>query len=311
MNEIGQAIIKTLAYFEQFGRALNASELHSLLWRQKCTITQLTDSLSSDKKYLFRDRAINIYESERVYGLSEESLTKTIQRQKLLGQRRKEALKIAEIIVSTSGVISVIAMNSLVMQTITKESDLDFLIIVKKGLLYKTRLNILFYLKKAGLAKSKYNQEGKACLGYWLSEDNLDVKKYQTDKFTAAYWMATMVPLFGIEGYKKFIKANLWVYGYLPNWKEHAVGHIEEMQNAECRIGSTGSLQVQNYGNSIIEKVAYWVSKVKIMMDPEFRNSKELVVSKDTLKLHSVDKRPGYGKMADEIASKCRMKNAE
>src|SRR3990167_10603941 len=199
MNDIDDAILRTLAYFEQFNRALTVDEIFSLLWRERTTNDRLIKGLCG-KHYIFND---DVYRA-----LSQSSINLTKKRQQLIIDRRKQALEIAESIKLNSGVISIILMNSLATQTIKPSSDLDFLIIVKHGRLYTTRLKVLLKLKRAGLMKSKLNQAGKACLGYWLSDDDLGVWKYQNDDLTATYWVATMVPLYGIEGYRKFIQAN-------------------------------------------------------------------------------------------------------
>lgn len=288
MDNIDASVLHTLAYFEQFNRALTLDDIYVYLWGARANRDTIKDGIYKSK-YIFK--------KNNYFALSQDSIELTLKRQELIIERRKSALQIADLIRQYPGVASILLMNSLAMQTVKKTSDLDFLIICKKNSLYSTRLAILAELKRKGLAKSKGAQAGLACLGYWLTEDKLDVWKYQTDELTAAYWIATMVPLYGINGYRKFIEANKWIYRLLPNWRRHEVAHIPSKNNDSYHTGN------------IIEYIAYYFSRTKILLDPEFRKSKELVCTKSILKLHSLDKRPEYGKKTQNIIDNIKVKH--
>jgi len=296
MTPTENAVFSTLAYFEQFRRALMLPELHQLLWQSNVYQTAVEDVLKRYNGSVIYSQTIGNIE---YYALSSATLNATKKRQQTVREIRGRSLKIAMVIAKVKGVRSVIVMNSLAMQTLNAQSDIDFLIITNSGSLYATRTFVLANLETRGLKKNKREQAGRACLGYWLSEDNLSVKKYQTEPRTAAYWIASMVPLYGIEGYKQFIKANKWVFADLPNWREHEVAHIENYQ-----------LPITNYQLKWMENLLFRISKWRVMLNAEFRSSNELVCTPSTLKLHSIDKRPSYGKNTENIMQAVREKIA-
>lgn len=293
MTPVEKSILHTLAYFEQFARALTAYEIHQLLWNLSVFDSAVPSGL---RKLEIQNRIISRGD---LWGLSDSSIESTLRRQELVQHRRAQTLLIVQIIQKISGIRSVILMNSTAMQTCAKGSDIDLLIIARPGSLYSSRAVALAHLKWRGLAKKRGDEAGKACLGYWLSSDNLAVQKYQTEVHTAAYWIATMVPLYGIKEYRAFIEANAWVQSYLPNWKPHELAHLPEH-----------STEVHGNRNvALLEQVIFRLSRTKILRDPEFRHANELVCTPSMLKLHSLDKRPSYGKKMQSILDICLSKS--
>lgn len=284
MTPVSRAILTTLAYFEQFKRALTKTELVQLIW----DIRVFTEVVENNLYDLIKQGILR--RDGSYYGLSSYTLKTTVSRQKLLTIRRDRALRIASILSKIRGIESVILMNSLAMQTVYEDSDIDLLIITDPKTLYLSRTIGLFNLKARRLAKSKSNIAGRACLGYWLSDSDLVVLQYQTEMHTAAYWVATMVPLFGLDGYQNFIKSNDWVYQYLPNWIPHQTAHL------------SGSNQTNASGIfNVLNKALFPIHRARILADPEFADSPEKVVAIDRLKLHSVDYRPSYAQKMQSI----------
>ncbi len=284
MTPVARATLTTLAYFEQFKRALTKSELHSLMWDRPAFAEAVESALQDLIKR-------NILQQDRqYYGLSSDTLKATFKRQRLMVVWRDRALRIASILSSIRGIKSIILMNSLAMQTCHTESDIDLLIITEPNSLYLSRTIGLLNLKVRGLAKTKSRTARRACLGYWLSNNNLAVEQYQTDIYSAVYWVATMVPLFGLNGYQSFIKSNAWVSQYLPNWMAHQTAHLPGSNQTSARAIST-----------FLNQALFPLHRARVLADPEFANSSEKVVEIDRLKLHSVDHRPSYAQKMQSI----------
>ncbi|MFA6082378.1 MAG: nucleotidyltransferase domain-containing protein [Patescibacteria group bacterium] len=278
MNKEELSVLEVVAYFGQWQRALTFIEIKNFLYQQPLSDEQLANTVNNlcNKHKLVVDCGY--------IALSQSSITATINRQTTLTILRQRALRIASIISSTPYIQSVILMNSVAMQTNRKESDIDFLVITAPGHLYFARALALIKLKILGLHKNHHLQAGRACLGYWLTEDNLDVRKYRCDDRTNAMWIATMVPLFGVQTYNQFIKVNDYIFDLLPNWKKHQVAHLAGDKEQGLDVGKYG----------VLEKIIFHLSQRKIMRDSEFANSKLLVCAPNILKMHSVDHRPNY-----------------
>ncbi len=281
MKSDQRALLETLAYFEQFKRALKPGELHQLVWKESFSGEQFKKALNNLVQQ-------NIVYQDVYIGLSDQTVAETKKRQKLLEERRHKALRMAEVIYRAPGVASVILMNSTAMQTLTEASDIDFLIITEPNALYIARTFVIAQLEWLGLMKSAKQQAGKACLGYWLSSDDLNVRLYQHEMRTASYWVATMVPLAGIAGYQQLIKANNWAGNFLPNWTPHEVAHLRER---ESRIWN---LEFSKKITKLANRVLFPVHRFKVLRDPELGRSDELVCTPNRLKLHSIDNRPQY-----------------
>lgn len=293
MTPMEDAVLSTLAYFAQFRRALTLSELHQYLWQKDIFHDAILDVVRRMPETIF----VGNLHNEPLYGISKDSIEVTKTRQGLLAERREIALKIGRVLQKVPGIKAGIVMNGLAMQTIRASSDLDVLVIVEPGHLYSARSIAMLHLDWRGLSKSKRESSGRACLGYWLDSDHLSVKKYQTEPRTAAYWIATMVPLFGLEYYQKFINKNSWVKNDLPNWEPHEMAHLDEIENRESRIHNFGRF----YRYKTMEDWLHKASRWRVMTDAAFRESKETVCEPHTLKLHTIDKRPEYGRKMQSI----------
>lgn len=318
MTPVDKAVLETLSFFEQFKRALSVEEIHQLLWQRAAFASAVESSVNhlTGQKLLVKQG--------NLVALNTETILMTGKRQRLISRYRAAALKIARILQRIPGIQSVLLMNSLAMQTLKAASDIDLMIISSPGHLYTARALAIASLEMRGLNKSITRQAGKACLGYWLAEDNLSVEQYQTEPHTAAYWIATMVPLVGFEAYSRFIEANDWVKDDLPNWQMHETAHLEENEsritNRESRLGNrngglepcpSGALRkggcspetgkISRIASRPVEHALYHLSRYRIMLQPEFRYSDEMLCEPNILKLHSFDKRPSYGKHTREI----------
>ncbi len=282
MNPTENAVLQTLAYFEQFERALTIEELHQFLW-DKAVFQSGVQTIVSDL------RKQKLVVMDDYIGLSKSSVASTKERQELLMVRRAKALRIASTLQQLPGVHSVILINSSALQTLTRESDIDFLLITESDSLYISCTLAIPHLELRRLMKSSHRQAGKACLGYWVTEHDLELHQYQTEMHSAAYWLASMVPLSGYAGYTRLIAENSWVHQYLPNWTMHEVAHLPELPPYTWS------------GAPLINRLLWPLHRAKVMADPTFRNSSEMVCTLDRLKLHSIDQRPEYGQKMQSI----------
>jgi hypothetical protein len=100
-----------------------------------------------------------------------------------------------------------------------KEDDIDFFIITKKDTLFKTRLLVLLALQLLGLRRKRLekNPADKICVNFLIDETKLSFSKDKRDIYTA-HEILQIKPLFFRDNiYSRFLKANTWVYNFLPN----------------------------------------------------------------------------------------------
>lgn len=109
--------------------------------------------------------------------------------------------------------------GSLAMENANKESDIDLVVITKKGKLWSTRLASYLLLKIAGqpIRKPGKKEHGELCLNMWLDESNLKWRKNDRNFYTA-HEILQIIPLVNKDNaYARFLKENSWVFGYWPH----------------------------------------------------------------------------------------------
>lgn len=144
---------------------------------------------------------------------------------RLIRERISERkLKTAKDAVRIFGFIPTIKMvgitGALAMGNAAEESDIDLLIITKKGTLWTTRLISYLVTWLLGIKTRKPNdrdQKDKLCLNMWLSESALTWPKRDRNVYTS-HEIAQTVPLINKnQTYEKFLYKNIWVKDWWPN----------------------------------------------------------------------------------------------
>jgi predicted nucleotidyltransferase len=110
--------------------------------------------------------------------------------------------------------------GSLAMENSTNESDIDLLVVTKKGNLWLTRMLTYVILKTAGykIRKAQDNKEtDKLCLNMWLDESSLAWPSKNRNIYTA-HEIAQIKPLLNkTKTYNKFLSKNKWILNFWPN----------------------------------------------------------------------------------------------
>jgi hypothetical protein len=110
--------------------------------------------------------------------------------------------------------------GALAMGNASEESDIDLLLITKKGALWTTRLITLFLLALFGIKTRRYGnreEKDKLCLNVWLDEGSLIWGKKDRNIYTA-HEICQIKPLFDKENtFERFLFANKWIEEYWPN----------------------------------------------------------------------------------------------
>lgn len=99
-------------------------------------------------------------------------------------------------------------------------SDIDLMVVTKKGRLWTTRflsiLLLIFYGFKIRRWGDK-NEKNKICINMWLDETNFIWPKKDRNFYTA-HEIAQIMPLFDKQKtYQKILNNNLWIKEYWPN----------------------------------------------------------------------------------------------
>lgn len=140
-----------------------------------------------------------------------------IQRGKYSNKKTIIAKKAAKILKIVPTIKFVGVTGSLAMNSASKTSDIDLLIITSKGSLWTTRLISYVVLKTVGFSIRKpqdKDEKDKLCLNMWMDESDLYFDKHNI--FTS-HELAQIRPLVNkTKTYERLISNNNWIFDYWP-----------------------------------------------------------------------------------------------
>ena len=141
-------------------------------------------------------------------------------RKRFSQKKVKIAEKVSKIISLVPTVRMVGISGSLAMKNAERESDIDIIIITKKGRLWTTRMVVYLILKLLGLPlrnPHSLKQKDRLCLNIWLDESDLEWSKKERNFYTA-HEVLQIVPLVNKKmAYERFLQENKWAFDYWPN----------------------------------------------------------------------------------------------
>ncbi len=214
MDYAEKSILKTLSYSDIFDFPLNKDELWiSLIGERKTTRKEFEKAL---KKLAGKIKHMHGYYclrgNEKILQTRKNNLPEVEKKLKIAGKAATYLSLIPTILfVGISG--------GLAIRDVTKEDDIDFFIITKKGKLFTTRFWILVILGITGLRRSRSdkNPANKICVNLLIDETQL---LWETDKrdLYVAHEIFQVKPLFERNNtYTKFLESNNWIKRYFQN----------------------------------------------------------------------------------------------
>lgn len=183
---------------------------------------------------------------------------------KRISTRKIEIAKDSAKILSLIPTVKMIGVTgALAMENASDESDVDLMIITKKGSLWTTRLLTYFLLRTMNYALRKpgdRNQKDKLCLNMWLDESDLVWDKDKRNIYTA-HEIAQVMPIVNRDQtYERFITKNKWIRNYWPN----AVRVSEKRKRSNRLPRKSEKLFTFRIFEKIAYKIQYAYMKKKI-----------------------------------------------
>lgn len=239
-NKLSKSELISVYYHDYFDYPLTFSDL--IKW-------------SVSEKYKDFDQSIKVVcKNDCCYISGREGLVyKKTLRKRTSENKMKIARKAAKILSILPSIKMVAVTGSLAMNNSDDDSDIDLMIITKRGLLWTTRLLSYLVLRIMNLAVRKPRnkvQKDKLCLNMWLDESDL-VWRNPRNIYTS-HEIAQIIPLVNKEKiYERFLYRNRWILDYWPN--------SIRISNLESRIWREKKSRF-NILNSIfaaVEKISY------------------------------------------------------
>jgi hypothetical protein len=276
-----KAVLRTLAYADVFDYPMTGEEVGRWLIRiqnPESRIQNLRDVLGRLRKQVLITKKGEFYclkGREEVFDLRE-------RREKNAVVKWKVARRVGKWLRVIPTVKMVAVTGALAMNNCDEEDDVDLMIVTASGWLWTTRLVVTLVLELLGLRRKPGDVRvaNKVCVNVWLDEGDLGVKPGKYGLYLAHEVLQAEPVVVKEDVYKRFLRTNEWVRGWLPYGWEWRKKKLVQVQVQE-KIEEKGSRLRSN--SSLVERLAYgfqrWymrrkktrevVSETRAMFHPE------------------------------------------
>jgi predicted transcriptional regulator len=213
LSQLEKSIIKALLYYDVFNHPLTINEISASC---KCKGQQVAINVALENLLenglVFKDQGFYFLYQKT------ELVNERLSEKKKLERYLKKAGSMTNLIAHFPFVRGVMLSGSLSKFRIYDDGDIDYLIVTKPGRLWIARTLLVLY-KKIFL----FNSYRYLCLNFFIDENSLhfdDKTRYSATE------VATLIPTYNYEIYKKLIKANKWIESYFPNFKKRKKEHV-------------------------------------------------------------------------------------
>lgn len=202
-------VLKTLLYYDIFSHPLTREELYLLLPQNTFTkdqIFKIIDNISEDTGSPFTREGRYLYVKPNKHHIKIRK-----EREQISRKMWKAARLVTHLIKRFPYVRAVFVTGSLSKNSSNEKSDLDFMVVTKKGRLWVSRMLLMLFKKLFLFNSYKY-----FCINYFITEDNLEIE--DKNIFTATE-IVYIKSTYNSGMMNDFIKANSWVTSFFPNYK--------------------------------------------------------------------------------------------
>lgn len=172
---------------------------------------------------------------------------------------------------------------------ISRDSDIDFLLIVRSGRIFTARFFAVLSMKLLGIKRSKdenENHAGKVCLNYYLADNYLkipDGRGEQIDKYCAMNYSQAKFVAGDHSLFEKFYEANRKFFG-----KYQIVNHKSQTSPKSQNNKFQKKMTLISHVSSLNTQIGDWLEArlksaqiIKIESDPITSKYPDLIVYND------------------------------
>jgi predicted nucleotidyltransferase len=299
-NELTDAVLLTLSFFDALGMAVTAFEVWQQLIGHRATYREVNETLTS----LADPKGAALLTHERgFYSLRGAAQIETrFLRNKTSEMLWRRARSTARLLSWIPFVTSVSVVNSVSMNNANENSDIDLLITVKPGRMWTARMLVTGVVNALGWRRHGKKISRRICLSFYLAESALDLKKMALPEgdLYLAHWMFSIATVWqrGIDIQPQLLSQNPWAASIFP---QQAVSPISARRRVEPSIllltrpfQALAELTLKTkLGYRIEQKLRAWQLKLMQKSIPtEVRTrTSHILITDDVLKFHEQDRR--------------------
>lgn len=204
LPDLETAILHTVAYADVFDYPLTAAEIHRYL-EVSASLPRvqqvISNGLTASGRLGCRDGFASLPGREHIVDIRRGRA----ERAQRLWQR---AASYGRLLAALPFVRMVALTGSLAMDNADANSDLDYFVVTAPDRLWLCRALVI------GMVRWAAQRGDSVCPNYFLSERALYIKEHN---LFVARELAQMVPLYGLEVYRRLRQVNTWSAAFLPN----------------------------------------------------------------------------------------------
>lgn len=299
MNELDNAIIKTLVWFDLFDFPLTSREIHRHLWQHKADLSEVESSLQNSEELNKR-----IESSEAFFFLKGRNDTVRARKTRYTYAERKfkRALRVSKILSFIPWIKMISVCNTLGISNAKDDSDIDLFIITEHGRIWLTRFFVVAPLRALRLrprlkrfGDARENRKDKIDASFYITDTDFDLRSIAIpDDIYLAYWINTIVPIYNKnQTYEKFIQRNSWTQSYVPNEIPYIPAYRRRINPPHPWIHEIISMFDAKYQERLAERFEMRIMPEKLKKMGKDSTS-AVVISDTMLKFHDQDRREDY-----------------
>ena len=275
-----QNILATICYYDVLDYPLTVFEIWKYLITKDYEITDEKKTLADVISCLEKDelkRKIESYQGYYFLVGRKELVSQRIERNKIAEKKFKIVKRVVWFLRAVPFVHMIAVTGRIAMKNTEKKSDLDLLIVLKKGHIFTGRLLVTLATHLLGVRRYGQKIADRICLNYFITTNSLEIE--MQDLFASSEY-SFIVPVFGFECFKKFQKANAWIKNYHENYSFDRMENLKVMKDDyfSKHLRKIGELTL---GFEFIEKkLRIWQVR-RIKNDPRTKKAGSLVVAND------------------------------
>jgi len=235
-NNLSKYILTTLAYYDVMDYPMTAFEIWKYLTRtssdnsdeqnERHSLLEVLRELETDK--LEKD----IEECNGYYFLKgrNELVVQRIERNKIAEQKFRIVRGVVWWLRFVPFVRGVAVTGRLAMKNTESKSDLDLLVVLKKGKIFTGRTLVTLLVHISGKRRYGNKVTNRICLNYFITDKSLEINL--KDIFSASEYFF-MIPVFGRKTFHKFQIRNSWLARYKINYQLDEVNNLKLMHDSK------------------------------------------------------------------------------
>lgn len=301
-SSLAAALIKTLAWFSLTSYPLTSFECWRYLFTDGAPLPKVSPGgVASALERLSAAGVVRGQDGFWWLASAATSVEHRLAQSRIAIAKRRRALGGARLLSFVPFIQFVGLGNTLALGAARPGSDIDVLIITRRGRLFLGRLLATLAIHLCGWRRHGARIADRICLSFYLAETQLGLAPlaYADDAYLT-FWLASLVPLLGGGVYASLAAANAWVTKTLPNWRGRALTpdaaqacQPVAMGRSRLGVGLERIVEVAAGGWGEAAARAFQLKLIKRHRRSRLGDgSKAVVVTGEVLKFHESDRRP-------------------